>query len=188
MKDYHSSELSNKTPPKSRMRTLTYILLCWTALLASSLNAQRESGLDGEDHRIFRDALSLAQLGDLLEDKGAFTIFAPTDRAFSIYQRFEQEDLWDPGNRKQLKALIAYHIVAGELTASRILKALCRGEGSAIFTTVLGEPLLATLEGTDIILTDCLGNQARIVRADSGQGNLVFHEIDSVIFPATPSP
>ncbi len=170
------------------MRTFTCILLCWTALLASSLNAQGVSHPDKQDHRIFREALSLAQLEDLLENKGAFTIFAPTDRAFNTYQGIEQTDLWDPGNRKQLKALIAYHIVAGELTASHILKALCRGEGAAIFTTILGEPLLATLEGTDIVLTDCLGNQARIVRADSGQGNLVFHEIDSVVLPALPSP
>ena len=170
------------------MRSLTCILLCWTALLASTLNAQQASHPDKQDHRIFKDALSLAQLEDLLENKGTFTIFAPTDRAFSKYQGFQKADLWDPGNRKQLKALIAYHIVAGQLTASRILKALSRGEGSAIFTTVHGEPLLATLEGTDIVLTDCLGNQARIVKADSGQGNLVLHEIDSVILPALPGP
>lgn len=170
------------------MRTLTKILLTGTALLTSILNAQPVPNPDGGDLRIFREAVSLTELDVVLENKGTFTVFAPTDRAFGKLGASGATNLLGPENRAQLRTLIAYHIVAGELTASRILKALCQGKGSAIFTTVLGEPLLATLDGTDIVLTDCLGNQARIIRADSGSDNLVFHEIDTVVLPATPSP
>jgi uncharacterized surface protein with fasciclin (FAS1) repeats len=170
------------------MRTLTTILLTGTTLLASILNAQPAPDPDMEDLLIFREAVALTELDVFLENKGTFTVFAPTDRAFGKLGASGSANLLGPENRAHLRTLIAYHIVAGELTASRILKALCQGKGSAVFTTVLGEPLLATLDGTDIVLTDCLGNQARIIRADSGTDNLVFHEIDTVVLPATPSP
>lgn len=94
-------------------------------------------------------------------------------------------ELLKPENRRELRTVLAYHIVAGELTASRILRALCRGEGAARFTTIQGEELLATIEGSDIILTDCSGNRARIVNADSNRNNLLFHEIDKVILPGS---
>jgi len=170
------------------MHALTRILLTGTALLASTLNAQSLENSEPQDLRIFREAVSLTDLDEDLKNKGTFTVFAPTDNAFGKLRTSESENLLRPENREQLRTLIAYHIVAGELTASRILKALCQGKGSAIFTTVLGEPLLATLDGTDIVLTDCLGNQARIIRADSGSDNLLYHEIDTVVLPASTSP
>ena len=169
------------------MRALTRILLTGTALLTAVLNAQSLQNKHLGDLQIFREAVSLTELDQMLENKGTFTVFAPTDNAFGKLRAQESENLLGPENREQLRDLVAYHIVAGELTASRILKALCQGKGSASFTTVLGEPLLATLDGTDIVLTDCLGNQARIIRADSETDNLVYHEIDAVVLP-TPGP
>ena len=93
------------------------------------------------------------------------------------------QELMKPENKGALKSLMSYHVVAGRLTASKILKALCRGRGAASFTTIHGEELLASMDGTDIILTDCTGNQARITGADSTCKNLIFHRIDTVILP-----
>ena len=93
-----------------------------------------------------------------------------------------------PRNIRKLRTLISYHIVAGEFTASRILQALCQGEGVAVFTTIQGGELIATMEGVDIVLTDCRGNKSRIVTADTTSENLVFHEIDRVILPGPPIP
>ena len=86
-------------------------------------------------------------------------------------------------DKSRLKSLLSYHIVAGKLTASRILKAMCRGNGKASFTTIQGKKLEAHMDGYDIVLTDPLGNTARIVQADVSQQNGVVHEIDSVIAP-----
>jgi uncharacterized surface protein with fasciclin (FAS1) repeats len=74
-------------------------------------------------------------------------------------------------------------MVAGRFTASKILQALCRGAGTAVFTTVQGNEILASMEGTDILLTDCSGNTARITLADSDRQNGVIHVIDKVILP-----
>ena len=81
--------------------------------------------------------------------------------------------------------MLSYHIVAGQLTASRMLRAIGRGNGMASFTTVQGKKLIAHLDGYDIVLTDPMGNTARITAADLNLENEgVVHEIDSVILPA----
>ncbi len=173
------------------MRPLTVLLLAGITLLTASLSAQSvpySHTSNPRELQVFKKAMTLTELGNALNNSGPFTIFAPTDAAFRKMRETEGQDPLQPENRKQLRSLVAYHIVAGELTASRILKALCQGEGTAVFTTVLGEPLIATLEGTDIVLMDCTGNQARIIRADAGSDNLVYHEIDTVVLPAKPGP
>ena len=128
-------------------------------------------------------ALEVANLEETLQQSGPFTVFAPSDAAFRQIDAAEFATLLQPEHQNQLRSLLTYHIVAGKITASGILKALSRGKGSTRFTTVQGEELLATLEGSDIILTDCSGNQARIVDADVDRDNLVFHQIDRVILP-----
>ena len=120
---------------------------------------------------------------ELLENRGDFTVFAPSDTAFDQLGQSDVDELLMPENKQTLKSLMSYHIVPGKLTASQILRALCRGKGAASFTTIQGEELLASMDGTDIVLTDCSGNQARITGADTTSRNLVFHRIDRVVLP-----
>ena len=130
------------------------------------------------------NALKAVELEAVLNESGPFTLFAPSDSAFSRLSEAALNVLLHEDNRAKLKRLLTYHMVAGELTASKILLAMCRGEGKASFTTVQGKKIIATMQGTDIILTDSLGNSARITAADrSNFGNGVVHEIDSVIMP-----
>lgn len=170
-------------------------LPAFAALMLTTLRVAAQAGPDAPeimtdravpdsiDYQTLMQAFQDTELQEILESRGPFTVFAPSDAAFEKMESDGMDELLKPENRSDLRAVLTYHIVAGELTASRILQALCRGEGAARFTTVQGEELLATLEGSDIILTDCSGNQARIVNADFGQKNLVFHEIDAVILP-----
>ncbi|MDT0607314.1 fasciclin domain-containing protein [Croceitalea rosinachiae] len=143
-----------------------------------------QSTSDSDNHRILSKAVKAADLEDTLGQSGPFTIFAPSDSAFSKFSKDELDELFLSDNKKQLKALLKYHIVAGNLTASKILRALCRGEGKASFTTVQGAKINASMIGTDIILTDSFGNSAKITTADANQSNGVIHEIDSVILPS----
>lgn len=129
--------------------------------------------------------ISAVLASDLLEvlENGEFTIFAPSDEAFHKLDPARIRNWLKPENKQILKSLVAYHIVAGELSAAKILRALSRGKGTTQFTTIQGEELMATLEGSDIYLTDCSGNRARITCADIGSNRLVFHEIDRVVLP-----
>ncbi len=169
-------------------------LLVSLFLVTSFLSAQTQPQLKqsnniiqgaeaSQNHKTLLAAVRAADLEETLESDGPFTVFAPSDWAFSKLSSEKVNELLLPENKNELKALLTYHIVAGNLTASKILKAMCRGAGTAVFTTVQGEELIATMDGIDIVLTDCAGNTARIMVADSNQRNGVIHEIDSVILP-----
>jgi uncharacterized surface protein with fasciclin (FAS1) repeats len=170
------------------MRFFTVLLLYGLFLLTCGLQAQepKSNVLTGRGYQKFSEALVLSQLRESLRNAGDFTVFAPSDEAFQTLD--EGLLLLNPHNIRKLRTLISYHIVAGEYTASRILQALCKGEGVAVFTTIQGEELIATMEGVDIVLTDCRGNKSRIVEADNTSENLVLHEIDRVILPGSPIP
>jgi len=129
-------------------------------------------------------ALKATNLEDILSYDGPFTIFAPSDAAFKKLSKHRLAELLHPDNKKELHALVTYHIVAGNFSASKILKAMSRGNGKASFTTVQGDTLTATMQGIDIILTDRYGHTAKIIKADSNQCNGIVHEIDSVIRPS----
>ncbi|MBC29329.1 MAG: beta-Ig-H3/fasciclin [Muricauda sp.] len=142
-----------------------------------------ESASSSKEHRILTAALKAADLDCVLDGQGPFTIFAPSDKAFSKLSEEKIDELLRPENKKALKALLTYHIVAGEISASKILLALCRGEGRATFTTVQGKKLFATIKGSDIVLIDAFGNRATITKADSKQQNGIIHVIDNVVVP-----
>ncbi len=151
----------------------------------ASENREKPASVTPFEYQTLMRALKATHLQEILQKSGPFTVFAPSDSAFENMAADSMGELLKPENRNELRTILTYHIVAGELTASRILRALSRGEGAARFTTVQGEELLATMEGSDIILTDCSGNRARIVSADSNRNNLVFHGIDKVILPSS---
>lgn len=139
---------------------------------------------NSENHTTLLAVIEAADLEEILNTEGPFTVFAPSDIAFEKLSSGKIDELLLPQNKKNLKTLITYHMVAGNISAAKILKAMCRGEGRASFTTVQGDELIATMSGIDIVLTDNNGNTARITTADSEQSNGVIHEIDSVFLPA----
>ncbi len=143
-----------------------------------------ESTVASENHKILLAAVQATDLENVLGQNGPFTFFAPSDNAFSKFDEQELKNLFQVENKAKLKALLSYHIVAGNLSASKMLIAMCKGSGSAKFTTIEGTKFTATMKGTDIILTDSLGNSAKITVADANQKNGVIHEIDTVILPA----
>lgn len=138
---------------------------------------------NSKNHTTLLAAMKAADLEKILSYDGPFTVFAPSDIAFEALFSNTSFDPMDPKNKEELQALLRYHIIAGKFTASKILKAMCNGEGKAVFTTVQGEYLTATMSGIDIILTDNFGNSAKIIAADANQCNGVMHAIDSVVLP-----
>ena len=135
-------------------------------------------------HKTLLAAMKAADLDKILGFDGPFTVFAPSDLAFEKLPSSTVAELLKPSNKKKVKALMTYHIIAGNFSASKILKAMCQGSGTASFTTVNGDELIATMQGVDIIIADKLGNRAKITAADSNQCNGVVHEIDTVIRPS----
>ena len=148
-------------------------------------NSIIESAADSGHHYTFLEAVKAANLEKILNEDGPFTVFAPSDMAFRKLSKVNLKELLLPENKKELFSLLTYHIVAGNITASKILKALCNGNGKASFTTVQGDKIFVSMDGLDIVLTDKAGNKAKITSADANQCNGIIHEIDSVILPTS---
>lgn len=116
-------------------------------------------------------ALQAAGLAETLKTKGPFTVFAPTDEAFSKLQAGTVESLLKPENKEKLKAILLYHVVAGDVTAAQVTKM-----SSA-----------KTLEGQDVKITVTDGtvmvNNAKVIKANVFATNGVIHVIDTVLLP-----
>ncbi len=173
---------------------VSLIFLLFSSLTFAQKSTPKSLGMDPEksiikntenagNYKTLLSAMRASGLEDILNYDGPFTIFAPSDVAFKKLSMAEITRLLLPENKKDLQTLLTYHIVAGNLSASKILKAMCRGGGSASFTTVQGEEILASMDGIDIVLTDGNGNTAKITVADANQCNGVIHQIDSVFLP-----
>lgn len=117
-------------------------------------------------------AAKAAGLAETLASSGPFTVFAPTDAAFAKLPAGTVQSLLRPENKGKLAAILAYHVVPGNLPASSVVNANS-------FTTVNGQRVDirmtesgATIDGASIVATD--------VKASNG----VVHVIDRVILPA----
>jgi len=118
-------------------------------------NSIIKSTEESQNHKTLLAAVKAAELDKTLNSDGPFTVFAPSDMAFKKMLPEKIAELLQPENKKELQSVLTYHIVAGNLTAAKILKAMCRGRGTASFTTVQGNEITATMDGIDIVLTDC---------------------------------
>ena len=139
------------------------------------------------DHRSFVQAIESAGMREALRGAGPYTIFAPTNAAFAAIPAETRQSLMAPEGRRQLTALLSFHIVPGTVTAEDLDAAIQRGQsGRAELATVGGGNLSLSREGEAIIVSDGAGGRARLARADQIHSNGVVHSIDAVLMPAAP--
>jgi len=116
-------------------------------------------------------AVQAADLAATLEGPGPFTVFAPTDQAFAKLPPGTLESLLKPENKEKLRAILTYHVVAGELDASQVAK----------LTSV------KTVEGAKLKIAEKNGSvmvdNAKVVKADIQTSNGIIHVIDAVMLP-----
>ena len=65
-------------------------------------------------------AVKAADLVDTLKGDGPFTVFAPTDEAFSKLPKGTVESLLKPENKKKLQDILTYHVVAAKVPSSKV--------------------------------------------------------------------
>jgi uncharacterized surface protein with fasciclin (FAS1) repeats len=115
--------------------------------------------------------LKKANLTDVLDGPGNFTLFAPTNAAFAKVNASTLADLQN--NTTALTTLLLYHVVPTKLLANDFT-------GSGTLTTVNGLSLPYSVNGTTIQV----GN-ATVTKADINATNGVIHVIDGVLMPPT---
>jgi uncharacterized surface protein with fasciclin (FAS1) repeats len=127
--------------------------------------------------------LHTAELDALLAGNGPYTLFAPTDTAFTRLAPGIARDLLAPENRGALVALLRYHIVPGVMTTEQLTQRIRAGGGRTVLTTLGGQPITATLTGDVITLTSVTGNRSYVEAADVAQANGVIHVVNGVLVP-----
>jgi uncharacterized surface protein with fasciclin (FAS1) repeats len=125
-------------------------------------------------HGSFQTFLRLLnQLGmaEDLKGYGRFTVFAPTDAAFSAMPASVMQAL--SNNRDLMAKVLAYHVISSR---------------TPLYSQDLNTPLsLQTLERSDLQLTRRDGalyiNDARVTEANIVASNGVIHALDRVLIP-----
>ena len=128
-------------------------------------------------------ALKAADLVSALQSDGPFTVFAPTNAAFSKIDSNTLNSLLEPKNKKQLTSILTYHVIKGKLTAADVVEALEKGKGEVELTTLSGAKLKAIKNDEGILLRDQNGAYSHIEKTDLLASNGVIHVIDSVVMP-----
>lgn len=142
-----------------------------------------DAAMASKAHTTLVAAVKAAGLVDTLKSDGPFTVFAPTDTAFSALPAGTVDTLLKPENKTKLGAVLTYHVVAGKHDSASILAKIKAGGGKAMLTTVQGESLTATLVDGKVVVTDSKGGKATVATADLRQSNGVIHVIDKVLLP-----
>jgi len=142
-----------------------------------------ENASQSKDHTTLVAAVKAAGLVETLEGAGPFTVFAPTNEAFDRLPAGTVDKLMQPEQKDTLKQILTYHVVAGRLDSKALADMIKKGHGKTTLTTVEGGPLLASIKGGHLMLTDEKGASAAVTIADVNQSNGVIHVIDAVLMP-----
>jgi uncharacterized surface protein with fasciclin (FAS1) repeats len=142
-----------------------------------------ENAVNSGDHETLVAAVQAAELVDVLQGEGPFTVFAPTDEAFAALPDGTVDTLLQPENKAQLQTVLTYHVVPGNLNRDALWEEVMEKDGTAAFQTVQGEYLTVVRNGNNLMVMDAQGNGANITVIDVAQANGVIHVIDSVLMP-----
>jgi uncharacterized surface protein with fasciclin (FAS1) repeats len=143
-----------------------------------------QNAVNSKDHTTLVAAVKAAGLVDTLQGAGPFTVFAPTNDAFSKLPAGTVDTLLKTENKPTLTKVLTYHVVPGRLTATSLMKAVKDGGGMAKLTTVAGADLVVKQAGPGkLSVTDAKGDVATITIADVLQSNGVIHVVDTVLLP-----
>lgn len=141
-----------------------------TVILPASDNLVVTASRTGKFNTLLA-AAKAAGLDATLANDGPYTIFAPTDDAFSKLGNEKIAELLLPENKELLIAILKHHVVKG-----RVYSADAVSKGSA-----------KTLQGTQLpIKVDKSGasvGNAKIIMTDVDASNGVVHVVDSVLIP-----
>ena len=115
-------------------------------------------------------AVEAADLVELLDGDGPFTVFAPTDAAFANLPEGTLNALLLPENRDLLVEILTYHVVPGRITSDALQ--------SGMVTTAGGESVQVSVGDRQIAI-----NEAMVTQTDIPATNGVIHVIDQVLLP-----
>ncbi len=150
-------------------KILSVIALAIFAITAAPAADIVDTAVSAGSFNTLVKAVKAAGLVDTLKGPGPFTVFAPTGEAFAKLPAGTLESLI--ANPEQLKKVLTYHVVAGKVMASDVVK-LKEAK------TVQGSAAKIKVSGGEVMI-----DNAKVVKTDIICDNGVIHVIDTVILP-----
>lgn len=140
--------------------------------VAGATSAQKDivdTAIEAGSFNTLAKALKAADLVSTLKGKGPYTVFAPTDEAFSKLPEGALQNLL--ANPEQLKKVLLLHVVPGKVMAADVMKmnTAKSAEGSDLSIEVRSNKVMV--------------NDSTVTTTDIAASNGVIHVIDSVILP-----
>jgi uncharacterized surface protein with fasciclin (FAS1) repeats len=123
------------------------------------------------DHTTLVAAVTAAGLVETLKGAGPFTVFAPTNAAFSALPAGTVDGLLKPESKAALTNILTYHVVACAVKAADLK------DGQKV-KTLQGEELTVSVKDGKVMI-----NGANVTAADLTGSNGVVHVIDAVLMP-----
>lgn len=139
------------------------------------------SGSDySSDYQTMAIALRAANQTATLKGAGPFTIFAPSNGAFSNLTAAQLDALF--ANPAKLTSVLRGHIVAGVNDKKAILADI-RATGTSTMKTIDGQTLTLSVNAAkNLVITDSQGNSAKVIKFDMEGNNGVAIGIDAVLY------
>jgi uncharacterized surface protein with fasciclin (FAS1) repeats len=132
-----------------------------------------ETASKSSDLTLLSKGIQLAELTEILNSEGSFTILAPTDDAFRQLPPEELDSLFE--NVPKLKRILLYHVLFGDVRSDDLME--------------IDEA--PTVEGSIIAINHLEGkihvNDAQVIELDLLADNGVLHKIDTVLIPTIAS-
>ena len=123
---------------------------------------------EDEEMKTLWDAIEKAELEGVLEGVGPYTVFAPTNSAFSKVPSEDLDELL--GNKDELINTLKYHLVRGKYTSK----------------DVTGMEKAKTVNGDEVEIDTSRGvrvNDSKIIKSDIEGTNGIIHFIDTPLTP-----
>ncbi len=128
-----------------------------------------DTAIAAEQFETLVTAVTAAELVDVLKGEGPFTVFAPTDKAFSKVPKENLESLLK--DKEALQSVLKYHVVPGKVMAADVVKLKSA-------KTALGKTVKIAVKDRTVTI-----NGAKVVKTDIECTNGVIHVIDAVLLP-----
>jgi uncharacterized surface protein with fasciclin (FAS1) repeats len=130
-----------------------------------------ENAAQSADHSTLVAAVKAAGLAETLSGTGPFTVFAPTNEAFSKLPAGTVDNLLKPEMKNDLTKVLTYHVVPGALRAAELKdgQKLKTVEGSEL--TVQVKDGMVMIDGATVTIADVISS------------NGVTHVVNNVMLP-----